>query len=392
MDNLTHTLAGLLVAEVAIARRSDTKLTRSAYFVSAAANNLPDLDFAYTRITQGKLGYLIHHRGHTHTLPIALGLGFLLYLAVRTRSRLLLGLALFGPVLHIAMDFGNVYGVHPFWPLYDGWIYGDAVFIVEPFLWATTLPALLFAVKNHAGRALVGLLLALTIVAPFVTGLIATPFAVAVALVTTALPLACLRLSRPRRALLGASATLLVYLVFGTASLVGKSRARAALERAHPEEKLEDLVVTTLPANPLCISIQAIALTPDDVIVTRLGRLSLLPAVFPAERCAPREEGYTARRRTVDASPPGLELRAEVRVSRTDLHRYAKRCDVYAFLRFARAPFFVEQLDGKLVVGDLRFDRSPGLEFAELELPALPAECPKHVAPWIPPRQGLLSK
>lgn len=392
MDNLTHTLAGLLVAELAVARQSDTRLTRKAYFVSALANNLPDFDFLYTRITSGKLGYLIHHRGHTHTLPVALLLGLALYLAMRTRSKTLLALALGGPLLHIALDFGNVYGVHPFWPLYDGWIYGDAVYIVEPFLWASTLPALLYAVKNPAGRTLVGLLLAVTIVLPFLTGLVATPFAAAVAVITVALTLACLRLSRPRRALVGVSATLCVYLVFVSASLLGKARATSVLAAAYPSEKVVDLVATTLPANPLCLQLHAITLGPDDVVVTRLGRLSLLPGWFPAERCALREEGYTARRRTVSASPPGFLVGAEVRLPRADLQRYAERCDVHAYLRFARVPFFVEQLDGKLVVGDLRFDRSPGLEFAELELPQLPAECPKRVAPWIPPRQDLLSK
>jgi inner membrane protein len=390
MDNLTHTLAGLLVAELAIARQSDTRLTRKAYFVSALANNLPDFDFLYTRITSGKLGYLIHHRGHTHTLPIALLLGLALHLAMRTRSKTLLALALFGPVLHIAMDFGNVYGVHPFWPLYDGWIYGDAVFIVEPFLWATTLPALLYAVKNSVGRTLVGLLLAVTVVLPFLTGLIATPFAAAVAVATCALTLACVRLSRPRRALVGGLATLCVYLAFTSASLVGKSRARAALSEAYPSEKLVDLVATTLPANPLCLQLHTITLTVDEVIVTRIGRLSLLPSLFPAERCALREEGYTARRRIAEASPEGFLVGAEVRLARGELLRHAERCDVYAYLRFARVPFFVEQPDGKLVVGDLRFDRGPGLEFAELELPPLPADCPRRVAPWIPPRDDLL--
>jgi inner membrane protein len=389
MDNLTHTLAGLLVAEVAVARRDDTKLTRKAYFVSALANNLPDFDFLYTRITEGRLGYLLHHRGHTHTLPVALLLGALLYLAMRTKSRLLLGLALLGPVLHIALDFGNVYGVHPFWPLYDGWIYGDAIFIVEPFLWATTLPSLLFAVRNWAGRALAGLLLAITIVLPFLVDLVARPFAVAVAVVTVIVTIASFRLARPRRALLGVVATLAVYLIFFSTSWLGRRHATAVVTRAYPDETLHDLVISTLPANPLCISLQSISTTPGDEIVTRLGRLSVAPALFPAERCALREEGYTARRRTLE-SPPGITFHAEVRLTKQELRQWAQRCDVHAFLRFARSPFFVEKLDGTLIVGDLRFDRSPGVEFAEMELPRVVGECPKNVAPWIPPREELL--
>jgi hypothetical protein len=40
------------------------------------------------------------------------------------------------------------------------------------------------------------------------------------------------------------------------------------------------------------------------------------------------------------------------------------------------------------VVGDLRYDRSPGLDFSDLPLDRA-ALCPKRVPPWIPPRSDL---
>jgi hypothetical protein len=40
------------------------------------------------------------------------------------------------------------------------------------------------------------------------------------------------------------------------------------------------------------------------------------------------------------------------------------------------------------VVGDLRYDRSPGLDFSDLPLDRA-APCPKRVPPWIPPRSDL---
>jgi ribosomal protein L28 len=46
----------------------DAQLT----LVSILANNAPDLDIVYIGITGGKLGYLLHHRGHTHTLVATL--------------------------------------------------------------------------------------------------------------------------------------------------------------------------------------------------------------------------------------------------------------------------------------------------------------------------------
>jgi len=39
--------------------------------------------------------------------------------------------------LHIAFDAFNNYGVHPFAPFEDRWFYGDAVFIIDPWLWLT---------------------------------------------------------------------------------------------------------------------------------------------------------------------------------------------------------------------------------------------------------------
>lgn len=40
------------------------------------------------------------------------------------------------------------------------------------------------------------------------------------------------------------------------------------------------------------------------------------------------------------------------------------------------------------VVGDLRYDRSPGLDFSDLPLDRA-APCPKRVPPWTPPRSDL---
>jgi inner membrane protein len=40
------------------------------------------------------------------------------HLAVTRRDRLeLVGMSMFGTFLHLAMDFLNSYGVHPYWPV-----------------------------------------------------------------------------------------------------------------------------------------------------------------------------------------------------------------------------------------------------------------------------------
>ena len=67
MDNLTHALAGMLLADVTLlvvtprGETIDPKLRRRARWASAIANNLPDLDFVLRRLTPGRVGYLLHH-------------------------------------------------------------------------------------------------------------------------------------------------------------------------------------------------------------------------------------------------------------------------------------------------------------------------------------------
>ena len=80
MDNITHSLVGILTAESALEvlriRQPNTVLTRKtriAFWLSALlANNFCDLDFIPTLFLEPKrLQYLLHHRGHTHTLLLA---------------------------------------------------------------------------------------------------------------------------------------------------------------------------------------------------------------------------------------------------------------------------------------------------------------------------------
>ncbi|MDY6946837.1 MAG: metal-dependent hydrolase, partial [Pseudomonadota bacterium] len=150
MDNITHTIIGTLVGEVAArvapaGRSTLPATTRRNLCVTLAAigSNLPDVDLLYS-FFGGKLNYLLHHRGHTHTILLALLLGGATLAATRWWLRrrglqassqdygLLAAVLLFTPLLHIAMDFSNNYGVHPFWPLDNRWFYGDSVFIIEP--------------------------------------------------------------------------------------------------------------------------------------------------------------------------------------------------------------------------------------------------------------------
>src|SRR4051794_15076928 len=75
MDNLTHSVVGLALGELVerslppqadpLRQRTRRKLL---LFAGWAGSNLPDLDLLLSPLAERPLGYLLHHRGYTHTL------------------------------------------------------------------------------------------------------------------------------------------------------------------------------------------------------------------------------------------------------------------------------------------------------------------------------------
>ncbi len=58
--------------------------TRTAFIrAGIVAANAPDVDLLYTGITEAPLGYLLHHRGHSHTLPGLVALGLVIWAGLR---------------------------------------------------------------------------------------------------------------------------------------------------------------------------------------------------------------------------------------------------------------------------------------------------------------------
>ena len=143
MDNLCHSLVGAAIGKAGLARR--TTLGMSTLVI---ANNLPDVDVAVFATNTLAMSF---RRGWTHglpaqvTLPILLTGAMLAYdrLVVQKRAgapppavaRELLLLSYIGVLLHVFMDLMNSYGVRLLMPLRDRWFYGDALFIVDPWLY-----------------------------------------------------------------------------------------------------------------------------------------------------------------------------------------------------------------------------------------------------------------
>ncbi|HEX9887060.1 MAG TPA: metal-dependent hydrolase [Longimicrobiales bacterium] len=144
MDNLTHSLVG-----AALSRTGLQRATPLATATLVLAANAPDVDMlAYVR---GGYFALAFRRGITHGLPALVVLPFAVagvMLAwdrwVRRRRDpgaeparfgALLLLSAIGLVTHPVLDWMNTYGMR-WWLPFDGrWSYGDALFIIDPWLW-----------------------------------------------------------------------------------------------------------------------------------------------------------------------------------------------------------------------------------------------------------------
>ncbi|MBK6514351.1 MAG: metal-dependent hydrolase [Polyangiaceae bacterium] len=416
MDNVTHALAGALVAELSLARREriaprSARRARYAVAVSALANNVPDTDVAYdTLLIPGRLGYLLHHRGHTHTIVVGVVLGLLVALAAiglgrlrragldRRDERLLLVLGALGPVVHLAMDGWNSYGVHPFWPLYDGWLYGDSIFIIEPFFWIFALPPLIALRRARWWRVLLSSLLAVILALPWlVPELVPLSLRLALLVIAAGVTAATIRLARadahgPIR-MLAAVGWAAILVLFATSSRLAERAARQHLAKAEPELAVHDLSITPLPGNPMCFQAIGIGATKDGELVIAHASVAPFPFLVDAGRCPRPFDETTAPLVTPPASnDPRVRPLGEFRAPQLELVELAQRCDVAAALRFMRMPFWLER-DGVLVIGDARFDREAGVGFGELELPsradAGSVVCPSFVPPWTPPRKKL---
>jgi inner membrane protein len=142
MDNVCHTLAGAALGRAGLAAKS-----RFASATLMIAANLPDLDVLVFATSTPAVAV---RRGWTHgvlaqaLLPVALTA--LIVCIGRRRSAdqrhppmswpWLLALSYIGVASHVLMDLLNNYGVRLLAPLDWRWFYGDAVFIIDPWLWA----------------------------------------------------------------------------------------------------------------------------------------------------------------------------------------------------------------------------------------------------------------
>jgi inner membrane protein len=404
MENISHTLSGLAAGELLQrslppepGAQAQALRRRMLLTTCAVGANLPDLDLVLAPLLAPPLGYLLHHRGHTHTLLYALpqallliALVWLLWPAARRLLRAsgaaragLVAAAAIGLLLHLAMDYLNSYGLHPLYPGDERWFYGDMVFIVEPVFWigfgvplALMAPARWF---RWAALALLALVPGWTTAAGFLH------WASLLALALGALLIGALQLRAGASGRQGQAAGMLAVAAFvlaqGWSTRQAKERVAAHLAAADPAARLLDAALTPFPANPLCWSFVAVERIDGRASYrVRRGFLSLAPGMLPLRACP------------AALLPPGqlasadFALVAEHTASLASLRSLAANCHGNAWLRFARAPVLAGG-----VASDARFGDG-GANFTDLDLAArahLP--CPAGVPGWAMPRADLLA-
>lgn len=165
VDPITHTMTGATLAATGLRRA--TPLAAGTLMLAA---NAPDIDILIY-ITGNEYDGLAFRRGWTHgplalaALPFAVtGLALAWDRWVRrrrdpratpARAGPLLLLAVLGVLTHPLLDWLNNYGIRLLMPFGERWFYGDAVFIVDPWLWLA-LGGALFLVHSRDGPSIAG--------------------------------------------------------------------------------------------------------------------------------------------------------------------------------------------------------------------------------------------
>jgi inner membrane protein len=138
MDNLTHSLTGLMLSRAGLNR-----FYPRATLLLVIAANIPDIDFV--AIARGPLYYFEQHRGITHSVASAPVMALLSVLLVCAIARTMRGwavawvLALIGVASHLLLDWTNTYGIRLLYPFSSQWFHLDLINLFDLLIWAVLL-------------------------------------------------------------------------------------------------------------------------------------------------------------------------------------------------------------------------------------------------------------
>jgi len=144
MDNVTHTMSGLILAQMGLEARS-----RAGTVALVVSSNLPDVDVFVQMAGHFQRDHIFSHRGITHGLALipleAAIVSTSIWALTRWRSHAspalswgkLTLLSLLGLLSHLALDFANEYGVRMLAPFDNSWYSSDLTGLLDFWLLTT---------------------------------------------------------------------------------------------------------------------------------------------------------------------------------------------------------------------------------------------------------------
>jgi inner membrane protein len=315
MDPVAHTFTGAALAAAGLRRA--TPLAGAALLLGA---NVPDVDaLAYFA---GGYDAVAFRRGLTHGVlalvvwPFVLAGALLAWdrwvrrrrgsAAAPARAGPLLAVSAIAVATHPTLDWLNNYGLRWLMPFDGRWFYGDALFIVDPWLWLIPGGAafLMFSRSRSSllGWATFAILATLLVLgnSALVPALTRALWVVAVALLAllrwrwSAAPVA--RLERAAHAALALTAVYVVAML--GASAAARGEVRAALAGRGIEA--ESVMVAPLAGNPFGGSV--VVATADDYFTGGFAWFDAPRLTLEPERIArPSGPVFAAAAQTIDA-------------------------------------------------------------------------------------------
>lgn len=354
MDPVTHTFTGALVGRAGL-----EKVTPLGVATLVVAANIPDVDIV--TYFGGEYAGLAYRRGWTHGLPamavwplLVTGLILAWDRLVRlrrnpgappARAGPVAALALVGVLTHPCLDWLNTYGMRWLMPFDGRWSYGDAVFIVDPWLWLL-LGGPLFLAHSRSWRSLTAWIVFWALSSLVVLSAPGVPAGAPILWGSGVVALAALRRTGAGRTgatrLARASGGVAVAYVLGMIALGAAGAGR--VDRAARERGLEarDVMVGPDPADPSAWSF--VVATADGYrrgsLVWRPGGARVSFEAAPV----PRVEGVEA----------AVEIVAGAISASSALRHY---------LVWSRYPFYRVERAGEgfvVRVGDARYSSAPG--------------------------------
>lgn len=396
MENLSHSVVALTIGEIVhrvLPNESDADtqgLRRKIFlFVSLICANFPDLDIVLVNTLPEPLGYLLHHRGHTHTfvylIPQGLLVFSLLYIfskkfksyVMKGRAQLL-GVAVcivFNLLAHIGLDSLNSYGIHPFYPFNNNWLYGDLVFIVEPFFWVAFGAPLISSFESIWTKATLALFI--TVVPISLTLMDYLPIGSTLILMALGGGLFYLQNKTKVLGLLASFVTLAVFL--STLSFKREEAKSVYLNTIKaPEEELVEISLHPTPTQYHCWQFSSLSREGEIINVTR-GMLSL----NKVEECP---IAFKAMSPIVESNSNFI-LYSREKMKLSELKNlYSENCFFKAWTKFARIPVVkeIKAWDARFQRGE-RPDNFSTIYFDKFDK----TSCPSYLPPWSTPIKNL---